>query len=92
MQSAKLEYIVRNSILILIVIIMGMKNRNQWFWPHWPAGSQNRAGEKGFEVVAINDLADDKTLAHLLKYDSLYGIYGKDVEAGKGKLLLTAKK
>jgi len=31
------------------------------------------------EVVAINDLTDSKTFAHLLKYDSLYGIYGKDV-------------
>jgi len=29
------------------------------------------------EVVAINDLTDNETLAHLLKYDSVYGIYGK---------------
>jgi len=29
------------------------------------------------EVVAINDLTDPKTLAHLLKYDSIYGIYHK---------------
>ena len=28
------------------------------------------------EVVAINDLTDPKTLSHLLKYDSIYGIYG----------------
>lgn len=31
------------------------------------------------DVVAINDLTDTKTLAHLLKYDSVYGIYSKDV-------------
>jgi glyceraldehyde 3-phosphate dehydrogenase len=31
------------------------------------------------EVVAINDLTDTKTLAHLLKYDSVYGIYNKEV-------------
>lgn len=31
------------------------------------------------EVVAINDLADPKTLAHLLKYDSSYGIYEKTI-------------
>jgi glyceraldehyde 3-phosphate dehydrogenase len=31
------------------------------------------------EVVAINDLTDLKTAAHLLKYDSSYGTYGKDV-------------
>ena len=31
------------------------------------------------EIVAINDLTDAKTLAHLLKYDSNYGIYNRDV-------------
>lgn len=33
-----------------------------------------------FDVVAINDLGDAKTLAHLLKYDSLYGELPVDVE------------
>lgn len=32
------------------------------------------------EVVAINDLTDNKTLSHLLKYDSILGRLGKDVE------------
>lgn len=31
------------------------------------------------EIVAINDLTDTKTLAHLLKHDSNYGTYGHDV-------------
>ncbi len=31
------------------------------------------------KVVAINDLTDNKTLAHLLKYDSIYGTYGKKI-------------
>lgn len=31
------------------------------------------------EIVAINDLTDIKTAAHLLKYDSSYGTYGKEV-------------
>ena len=31
----------------------------------------------GLEVVAVNDLTDTKTLAHLLKHDSTYGNYGK---------------
>lgn len=35
----------------------------------------------GFEVVAINDLTDTKTLAHLLKYDSVHGRFGGCVEA-----------
>ncbi|KKT33871.1 MAG: Glyceraldehyde-3-phosphate dehydrogenase, type I, partial [Candidatus Moranbacteria bacterium GW2011_GWF2_44_10] len=30
---------------------------------------------KALEVVAINDLTDAKTLAHLLKYDTVYGQY-----------------
>jgi glyceraldehyde 3-phosphate dehydrogenase len=33
------------------------------------------------EVVAINDLTDNKTLAHLLKYDSIMGVYGREVES-----------
>ena len=33
------------------------------------------------DVVAINDLTDVETLAHLLKYDSLYGIYSKSVKS-----------
>jgi len=33
------------------------------------------------EIVAINDLTDNKTLAHLLKYDSTYGQYGKEITA-----------
>lgn len=36
---------------------------------------------KDMQVVAINDLADAKTLAHLLKYDSIHGIYGHQVSA-----------
>ena len=32
------------------------------------------------DVVAVNDITDAKTLAHLLKYDSNYGVYGKSVE------------
>jgi glyceraldehyde 3-phosphate dehydrogenase len=34
-----------------------------------------------FEIVAINDLTSPQTLAHLLKYDSIHGILGADVEA-----------
>ncbi|MEK9130346.1 MAG: type I glyceraldehyde-3-phosphate dehydrogenase [Patescibacteria group bacterium] len=32
------------------------------------------------EIVAINDLTNVKTLAHLLKYDSVYGVYEKNVD------------
>jgi len=40
------------------------------------------------EVVAINDLTDTKTLAHLLRYDSLYGIYKKTVKFTENALLV----
>jgi glyceraldehyde 3-phosphate dehydrogenase len=40
------------------------------------------------EVVAINDLADPATLAHLLRYDSLYGIYKKTVKFAENALLI----
>ena len=33
------------------------------------------------EIVGINDLTDNKTLAHLLKYDSVMGVFNKQVEA-----------
>ncbi len=34
-----------------------------------------------FEVVAVNDLTDNQTLAHLLKYDSTYGRYDAEISA-----------
>ncbi len=44
------------------------------------------------EVVAINDLTDTQTLAHLAKYDSNYGIWQKDIEAGDGFISVEGKK
>jgi len=38
-------------------------------------------GVKDLEFVAVNDLTDTKTLAHLLKYDSVHGRFGGTVEA-----------
>src|SRR6185295_12480586 len=43
------------------------------------------------EVVAINDLVDTKTNAHLLKYDSNYGRYPGTVETGEGGLIVDGK-
>jgi len=44
------------------------------------------------EVVVINDLTDTETLAHLLKYDSLYGIYQRSIKAGEDELMVDGKK
>jgi glyceraldehyde 3-phosphate dehydrogenase len=38
------------------------------------------------EVVGVNDLTDNKTLAHLLKYDSILGRLGKDVTASEDSI------
>ena len=43
------------------------------------------------EIVAINDLADENTLAHLLKYDSIHGRIAAKVEAKKGKIYIDDK-
>ena len=46
---------------------------------------------KTLEVVAINDIGDLKTMAHLLKYDSNYGRFNGRVEVGDGVLLIDGK-
>lgn len=43
------------------------------------------------EVVALNDLTDTKTLAHLLKYDSSYGIYPHDVSHDEQNIIVDGK-
>ena len=43
------------------------------------------------EVVAINDLTDTETNAHLLKYDSTYGRFDADIEAGDGVISINGK-
>ncbi len=48
--------------------------------------------KKNVEIVAINDLTDAKTLAHLLKYDSVFRTYGKEVGSGKGYITVDKKK
>jgi len=47
--------------------------------------------EKGIEIVAINDLTDAKTLAHLLKYDSVHGIFPGDVAVKGDELVVNGK-
>lgn len=44
-----------------------------------------------FEVVAINDLTDSKTLAHLLKYDSIQKRYEKEVSFDENNIIVNGK-
>jgi glyceraldehyde 3-phosphate dehydrogenase len=40
------------------------------------------------QVVAINDLADSKTLSHLLKYDSIHGVLNNNVSYNKSNIII----
>ena len=46
------------------------------------------AGTAGsdIEIVAVNDLTDTATLAHLLQYDTVLGRLGKSVSSGEGSI------
>lgn len=44
------------------------------------------------KVVAINDITDAKTLAHLLKYDSSYGLYDRNIKSEDGFIIVDGTK
>ncbi len=48
-------------------------------------------GQPNIDIVAINDLSDTQNLAYLLKYDTVYGRYHKNVEARNDKLIVDGK-
>ena len=48
-------------------------------------------GDKDLEFVAINDLTDTKTLAHLLKYDSVHGAFDAEVKATEKGIVVNGK-
>jgi glyceraldehyde 3-phosphate dehydrogenase (phosphorylating) len=52
---------------------------------------KNLLNNDGMEVVAINDLTDTKTLAHLLKYDSVHGRFPGSVEATDNGIVVNGK-
>jgi len=48
-------------------------------------------GDAGVEIVAANDITDPKTLAHLLKYDSILGNLDADISAGEDCIKVNGK-
>src|SRR5215467_3071763 len=48
-------------------------------------------GHKDIEWVAVNDLTDAQTLAHLYKYDSIFGIEKHKIEARENDLVIDGK-
>ncbi|MDD5145260.1 MAG: type I glyceraldehyde-3-phosphate dehydrogenase [Candidatus Pacebacteria bacterium] len=57
-----------------------------------PVFKQILESHRDLDVVAINDLADAKTLAYLLRYDSVYGVYDKTVKFANDSLLIDGTK
>ena len=56
-------------------------------------GSGNgTGGDTGLEIVGINDLTDDETLAHLLRYDSVHGRFDADVSVENGAMVVNGKR
>ena len=53
---------------------------------------RNLLNKRGIEVVAINDLTDNETLAHLLKYDSAQGPFQGTVKHDENTLIVNRKK
>lgn len=49
-------------------------------------------GRKDVEIVAVNDLTDTGTLAHLLKYDSVFGVWNHEVSSDKEHIIVDGKK
>jgi len=43
------------------------------------------------EVVKVNDIADTKTLAHLLKYDSIHGVLNETIETSTNRIIVAGK-
>ena len=47
--------------------------------------------DPAIDIVGINDITDAKTLAHLLKYDSTFGIFDANVTAGENEFSVNGK-
>ncbi|NPB06102.1 MAG: type I glyceraldehyde-3-phosphate dehydrogenase, partial [Aquificae bacterium] len=48
-------------------------------------------GNENVQIVAVNDLTDASQLAHLLKYDSVHGVFKHEVKAGKDEILVDGR-
>ena len=65
----------------------GRIGRNFWR----AVDAQKAAGTSDIEIVAVNDITDNKTLAHLLKYDSILGRLPYEVSATDEDIVVDGK-
>ena len=61
---------------------MAYKSRYKRFRTYRTHVSSDVPGRRDIDFVAVNDLTDTKTLAHLLKYDSIMGNLEHNITAG----------
>jgi glyceraldehyde 3-phosphate dehydrogenase len=85
----KLERFIKLKLLFVVgdkmkVVVNGFGRIGRVFF--------REALSRGVNVVAINDLVSVDELIYLLKYDSVYGKFGKDVEAGENFIKVGGKK
>ena len=66
-------------------------NQHQSLFPLRPIYEKVANFEDNIEIVAINDLTDPKTLAHLLKYDSVHGTLPFDIRAKEDAIIINGK-
>lgn len=52
---------------------------------------RSSVNQNDFEIIAINDITSASTLAHLLKYDSVFGKFNKSVEAKENNIIVDGK-
>lgn len=82
----------QNHILIWEVILMSVKVAINGFGRIGRNAFKASLEEKrDWEIVAINDLTDPETLAHLLRYDSLYGKFDGKIEAKEDAIIVNGK-
>ena len=55
------------------------------------AALNDKEFERMFEVVAVNDITDSKTLVHLLRYDSVFRVLNEDVKAKESSMTVRGK-
>jgi len=85
LQTSKLKLRTLNFCLLKIRVAIngfGRIGRNLFRLLLW---------ENDLEVVAINDIADNRTMAHLLKYDSIHGVLPDEVSADEDGILVNGK-
>ncbi len=69
----------------------GDQDWDQRLWPHRPDVLSRGPAQKDLQVVAVNDITDPATLAHLLQHDSIHGGLKHQVKVEGGHIMVDGK-